>query len=834
MASKIASVFLGFTLFFSAAAAAINPTPEQIEQFKKLPVEQQRALAKQYGVDLDSVSSLALPIPPPVVDTPTVVPRNIKERERILLQAISDPVAPGTPPKEIEEKSVKQKLEQFGYDLFAGAPSTFAPATNIPVPSEYIIGPGDTVVVQIYGKENSTYELSVSREGALQLPEIGPISVVGLNFRELKALLSETIANKIIGVNVSITMGALRSIQIFVLGEAFRPGAYTISALSTMTNALFVSGGVKEIGSLRRVQLKRKGKIESELDLYDLLLKGDTSGDSKLFPGDVIFIPPLGKTVGIMGEVRRPALYEIKDEKTMKEVIHLAGGLLPTAYPGATRVDRIMPNGDRTLIDVDLGESKGLFANVSDGDLIRILPVLDRVEDVVLISGHVQRPGGISWRKGMKVRDAIPAIERLLPDPDLNYALIKREKRPESTIEIINLNLGELFMNGSSEHNLMLQPRDEILIFGMNNAERKKLVKDLVKSMRSQAASDKPARIVSITGSVKFPGEYPLAGKMTAKELIAAAGGLTESAYSINAEMTRASIDLDGQQVFSRISLAIEGGLLVGGASLNVPLQPHDQIYIRKVPNWNDKEYVEIVGEVNFPGTYPILPGDSIKKLVDRAGGANEYADISAAVFTRDALRKREEEQIARLKRSLEADLARMKAESLQTKLPNQDKEKIGADLLGEISVVKPIGRLVVDLPSILKGGEENDIELVKGDRLVIPRKSYEITVVGEVQFPASHVYRNNFGVFDYIEISGGLSPKANEEYIYVISSNGEVKPVRKKLFLADNIGMKPGDTVVVPLDTQSVSAMTGWMNVSQILFNLSTTAAALKTVGVF
>lgn len=836
MASKIASVFLSFTLFFSAAAAAITPTAQQIEQFKKLPVEQQRALAKQYGVDLDSVSAIGgnSAIPPPVVDAPTISPRDVKPKDTILEQSIGETTKQVTLEEKKEERTVDQKLEQFGYELFAGSPSTFTPVTNVPVPSEYVVGPGDTVVVQLYGKTNATHELAVNRDGIIQFPDVGPLTVMGLNFEELKSFIAETVSHKMIGVNTSISMGALRSIQIFVLGEAFRPGTYTVSSLSTMTNALFVSGGVTKIGSLRNVQLKRNGKLVNILDLYDLLLKGDTSKDTRLQPGDVIFIPPIGKTAGVKGEVRRPAIYELKKESKAGEIIELAGGLLPTAFPAATRIDRINAKGQRTLVDADLTQPGGLSLSLRDGDVIQIFPVLDKVEGVVLVSGHVQRPGAVSWKSGLRVSDVIPTINDLSADPDLNYALIKREVSPGRTIKVISINLGDAITNYDSKSNYELLPRDELLIFPRGTDTRRQMIEPLLDAMKSQAKSGQPARVVAVSGNVRFPGEYPLTENMTTEDLLSAAGGMVESAYSVDAEITRSVVDAEQHQKSQRIQVVFSKQPSVGNLSSRATLLPRDHLYVKKVPGWAEKEYAEIKGEVNFPGRYPIFKGDTIKTLVERAGGLNEYADPSSSIFLRETLRQREQQQIEKYRRKLETDVAKIKVEAAQSKTATSDAEKIGSSLLSEITLAQATGRLVMDLKAILQGEPGSDVVLLNGDTLVLPKKPQEVSVIGEVQFPTSQIYKPGMGVFDYIDSSGGFTPKSDEKHIYVISANGQVKPVKNGIFSVRSANVSAGDTVVVPYDVESMSAMNYWLNVSQILFQLSTTVAALNAVGAF
>ena len=279
--------------------------------------------------------------------------------------AIEKKIAEALKAPTLEEKIYKQiiqkSLEQFGYDVFSEVPSTFAPVTNIPVPWDYIIGPGDTLVIQLYGKLNVEYTLVVTRDGRLLIPDLGPLQVAGLTFSEVKDKLINRFDQRIIGANASVTMGQLRSIQIYIFGDVVRPGFYTVSGLTTLMNALLVSGGVKRTGTLRSIQMKRKGRIVTVFDFYDVLLLGDTSKDHRLRHGDVIFVPPIGPTVGIGGEVQRPAIYELKNEKTVKEVIDLSGGVLPTAALKEAHIERIQKGEFRTLIDLDLNDQEAPF-----------------------------------------------------------------------------------------------------------------------------------------------------------------------------------------------------------------------------------------------------------------------------------------------------------------------------------------------------------------------------------------------------------------------------------------------------------------------------------------
>ena len=318
------------------------------------------------------------------------------------------------------------ELQPFGYELFAGEPTTFTPANQIPVSPDYLLGPGDNLNILFYGKTNESVSLEINRNGAVDFPQLGPVNLTGMTFVDAKTLLQERIAEEMLGVQASISLGELRSIQIFVLGEAYKPGAYTVSALSTITNALFLSGGVSDIASLRNIQLKRGGDTIATLDLYELLLDGDTSNDQRLQASDVIYIPTVGNTASVDGEVKRPAIYELKGATTVKRLVAMAGGMQPTAYPNRATIQRSDADGFMTVVDLDLTAKAGLAERVGNGDLLIIDSVVERKEAVVTLSGHVYRPGEFRWKSGLRVTDLVKDVRQLRSDGDLDFALIRR------------------------------------------------------------------------------------------------------------------------------------------------------------------------------------------------------------------------------------------------------------------------------------------------------------------------------------------------------------------------------------------------------------------------
>lgn len=723
--------------------------------------------------------------------------------------------------------------EPFGYDLFKGAPTTFAPATDIPVPADYIIGPGDTIILQFFGKENARYSLVVTREGMVQIPKIGPVSAAGQRFSELQKKWQNYINKKMIGVRASITMGRLRSIRVFILGEAERPGSYTVSALSTMTNALFVSGGIKHIGSLRQIQLKRGGQLITELDLYDLLLKGDTSGDVRLQPGDVIFVPPVGRTVGIAGAVRRPAIYELRNEKSVNELINIAGGLLPTALKESAQLERINSGGDRVVIDVNLTDINGLTMVLSDGDVLQVRSVLDRVEKVVKLAGHVERPGSYQWRKGMRLTDLVDSVDDLKPRPDLNYVLIKRELPPDRRIEVHSVNLAQAFENRDSEENIQLQARDEVVVFSLTE-NRADLLRPIVAQLRLQARSDDPEHVVAIGGQVAFPGEYPLEKGMKVSELLRAGGNLTQQAYRLEAEMIRYQVIENKVRETSRIPLDL-AAIMKGDATHDRELRPFDTVNVKQVAEWWDRETIEIRGEVMFPGRYVVEKGETLSELIERVGGFTERAFLKGAILVREELRAKEQEQLDRLRERLKGDLASISLQQMQEDTKKQEALAMAQGLLTQMEGTKAVGRLVIDLEAIVNG-VKTDIVLQNNDRIFIPDNPQEVAVLGEVNYPTSHVFDQKLTRDDYINHSGGMTYKADKKRVYVVKANGQVlSPKTTSTWFGKNPqDIHVGDTIVVPLDADRIRPLFLWSSIAQIVYQSALAIAAFNSVGAF
>jgi protein involved in polysaccharide export with SLBB domain len=731
------------------------------------------------------------------------------------------------------EKFDREALRPFGYDLFAGVPSTFAPVTDVPVPSEYVIGPGDRIEVQLIGNTRARHSFVVNRNGQIMFPELGPVTVAGLRFEELRQRIEARVAEQMIGTQAQVTLGELRSIRVFVLGEAERPGSYTVSGLATVTNALFASGGVTPIGSLRNIQLKRNGSLVRRIDLYDLLLKGDTSGDVRLQPGDVIFIPPVGTTVGVTGEIRRPAIYELRGEGTAADLVSLGGGLTPEADPALARLERIDERRDRIVVDVNLTAGEGRGTRLRAGDLLTIPGARPTVANAVQLTGHVHRPGAHQYRSGLRLADLIPSVDELRPNADLHYVLIRREQPGTRRVQAFSADLEQAWRAPGTDANPLLSARDQVIVFDQETG-RDQYLAPVLEALRLQALASEPTRVVRVAGRVRAPGEYPLEPGMTVGDLLRAGGGLDERAFGGDAELARYEVR-DGTTRRTEVISIDLARLVAGDAAADPLLRPFDTLVIKEISEWSQAEYVRLDGEVRFPGEYPIARGETLRSVVARAGGLTPLAFPQGSLFTREALRERERQQLQVLADRLRKDLSTLALESAQSgpgAPRGQDTLAIGQQLLDDLQSAQPVGRLVIDLDRVMAAaaGSSDDLILRGGDRLRVPKRAQEVTVIGEVQNSTSHLFDPALVRDDYLRMSGGTTQKADDSRIYVVRANGSVETGSGSRWFRQGGEILPGDTIVVPLDAERVRPLTLWTAVSTIVYNLAIAVAAVNS----
>lgn len=824
-------VLLGFTLNVAAQSVPGNLSQSQIDRFMSLPKAQQEALAEQYGVDIDNLRQQARGDKLEEPDKPVVQPTNRSSKQGGGESGTSS--SSGGKGGSEDEGG----LQPYGYELFEGAPSTFAPVTEIPMPPDYTIAPGDVINLQLYGKKNGQFELPVKRNGNIDLPEIGPRNVAGLTFRELQSNLKNLITERYIGVHASVSMGELRSMRIFVLGEARTPGAYTVSSLSTITNALFVSGGVKESGSLRNIQHKRDGEVVGELDLYDLLLNGNTEDDHRLKPGDVIFIPPVGPRVGISGEVYRPALYELDGEASVQEAIKLAGGLTPQAYPQITRIERTNDNFLRVITEANLTTTQGKQKQVKPGDRIEVASISDITGQYVEVKGAATRTGRFAWVPGMRISSLITSLESsLMPVADQRYAAVVRTDPKTDRISVINVRLRQAIKNAGGEEDIQLQERDQLLIFSDagkvkggeegRNYTREDLFAPVLRRLRSQAGPDSPQQTVTISGPVRYPGKYPMPASHSVRDAIWVAGGLEDAASLHTAEVARYETPEQGSTDTRIIDVDLKP-IMKGEASFQ--LQSRDRLLVKRIPDYARTRTITLKGEVQYPGDYTFRKGENLRSVLKRAGGLTSDAFPTGAVFTRESLKQREAERLREAEKRLKDNLLGKQLEGEEFGQSQRKNQGTVRELLDEVQESKPVGRMVIDLKAAMKGELHEPIRLQDGDALTVPERPQSVSVFGEVQFPTSHLHKPGLTAQDYIERSGGPNAQADEGRMYVIRADGSVVlPNDSHWFGGTDTRMRPGDTVVMPLDVDRISQFELWTDVSQIIYQMSLGAAAV------
>ncbi len=695
----LAGMFAPYTL-------AQNPTPEQIQMFKNLPADQQKALASQYGVSIPSTSTQTTSY-----QTPKVMEARTPTSESVRTGQLSQQ----------NQQDQNAELKRFGLELFAGSPTTFAPISDVPVPADYTIGAGDEIVIQLFGKENLTHRLRVNRAGIINFPSLGPIQVAGMSFSEVRDSLNQRVKEQMIGVRSDISMGEMRTMQVFVMGDAYKPGAYTVSALTTISQAIYYSGGFGNSGALRNIQLKRNGQVIRKLDMYELLLKGDARNDVRLLPGDVVFIGTVQQTVAIDGEVNRPAIYEIKPGETYKHAILMAGGLTANAYGDQIEVKRYAARGERELITLDFTQTKDTQTKVQNGDVVTVLKKSGDLTRYVQIEGDVRHPGFVEWQSGLRIADLFYSLDSSFnATADVNYAVVVREINAQRDIETYQVNLAKAILAPDSKDNLELQERDRLLVFNrfnyneLNDIEERefdtkaKTLEEAKAQAREELKQEQQAVNTSINTNQALDASNPL----VAPDPIVAPAVNSQSSGDAKLILRGKVItqgDLDALKLTTRRTLL---------ASVLMQLQHQSKLGLAP-------QIAEVFGEVKHPGRYPITPNMTVSTLLQAAGG-----------LTYDAF-------------TINAELAR-------TMINSRDERAY-------INVER------IDLRRAIQGGNTADVIIAGRDRLNILEKpsaklQSSVTLQGEVRFPGTYTVRQGETLGELLERAGGLTEFAHPQ----------------------------------------------------------------------
>ena len=768
---------------------------------------------------MNPVTAPATPVAAPAVTVPLLEqPLSAIEKALLDQNAASEKGKP--------QEFIPGPLRQFGYSFFRLAGDTFAPQTDIPVGPDYTVGPGDTVILSAWGSLEGTYPLEINRNGEIQLPRVGPLKVWGVTIERLPALIRSTLAKVYRDFEINITMGKLRVIKVYVVGEVNSPGDYNISSLSTVINALSAAGGPLKAGSLRNITIRRSGKIVETIDLYDFFLNGDKSRDIRLQSGDTVFVPIIGPTVGMTGSVKRPAIYELRGENTLKDVLKLAGGLLPTGYLQRVQISRVTAHDRNTVNDFNLdpkGGERGPEAlagsiPVRDLDLVKIFPIDNVMRDQVRLEGYVLRPGDYAFKPGMRISSLL-LPDNALPEYYREAGEITRLFPPDSHPEKIIFNPAKA-VTGDQRYDLELQESDSVRIF--SRWEMEEIPK------------------VSINGEVQKPGEYRYFANMTVRDLLIQAGNPKSTAYLKNAEIHRLSVQKEKAQSKS-IVISLEE-VLKANPEHNIALQPFDELTVRRIPNWNDvkERYVTLSGEFVFPGVYPIYKGERLSSVIARAGGFTEKAYPKGAKFTREIVRRQQQQRMDEILERAEEEILAKQTNVATTALSKEELDATKASLDGlqrSIALLrtkKAEGRMVIALstPEWLVGTAA-DVELSGGDVLNIPPDPSSVNVLGHVYNPTASLFEKGRDVRHYLDQVGGATSSGEEDEIYLVKADGSVSSRKQShTFLFYNSFLSrdvdSGDTIVVPQKIEKIAWLREIKDITSILANIALSAGTL------
>jgi protein involved in polysaccharide export with SLBB domain len=709
----------------------------------------------------------------------------------------------------IDPDSLLKTLTVFGLDVFSGArPSTFAPNDYASTPADYIVGSGDEIIVLLWGRMNEEYHLKIDRDGQVNIPHIGPVSVAGLPFNALQKNILDRVQN-IEGVQATVSMGELRSVGVFIVGEVKSPGYYTVSGLSNVTNALFAAGGPTRRGSLRAVQLKRNGVAIATVDFYDFLLSGKDNTNLRLKSGDAIIVPIVKKMVAIAGNVRRSALYEIKPNTMLKDALNLAGGVTPAAWTNRIQIERFKENKFQMVLDL-AAESSNAIPNieVQDGDIIKIFPVVEKNKNAVYLSGNVIRPGKYEYKEGMKLSDLLPDFQALEAETYFDYAIVLRQDPPSFLNRIVPFNLKKAIEDHGSVDNVGLQPRDEVIVYSRDYFE--------------------PDRTVTIDGAVTTPLKQKLLENMKIRDLIIKSGGLLDNASPERGELYRRSNENETSTT-EKIDFCVSCAL-ADDPKHNLALKRFDRVYIRNKKGWEEEKRIVLKGEFVFPGEYVLVDREPLGNLIERAGGFTKDAYLPAALLLRPSVKSLEQKRTDEYASGLELDavtLSTNMASKGQNTAESQQLLQQQLLMINKLRAKGIDGRIVIDMT---KQESYKDFIPEDGDVLFVPKKIGTVSVIGEVFNPATFKYEGGRSKARYyIEMTGGFKESAAKKNVYIFRANGSIITNRNVNIM--ETALAPGDVVVVPQKIEYQNNFKVFMDTIDSIFKIASVIATLATL---
>lgn len=676
-----------------------------------------------------------------------------------------------------KEKDKEKKIKIFGHNIFNNRKLSFEPNMNIATPQDYRLGPGDEVYIDIWGASQERFESTVSPEGTINIESYGPVQVDGLTVAQANQRLRNSLGARYAGSRIKLTVGQTKTITVDVMGEVKVPGTYALSAFSTVFNALYMAGGINEIGTLRNIKIFRKGRQISTCDVYDYILNGNMKGNVRLSAGDVIVVGPYDCLVNITGKVKRPMYYEMKSKESIGTLIKYAGGFTGDAYQGSINLIR-KSGGMLSVYSIDDFERNSF--QVADGDSVSVDSTLQRYRNMVEIKGAVNRPGMFQVDGNITtIRQLIEAAGGLTEDAFTARGTIHRRKA-DRTLEVIAVDIAGIMNHSVAD--IALKNEDVFFV------PSQKLMQE--------------ERILTINGEVNYPGEYEFAENTTIEDFILQAGGLKDAASMVKVDISRRMRNQDAtrssSQVAESFSLSLKDGFVIDGTPGFI-LQPFDEVFVRRSPGYIEQQHVKVEGEIAFAGSYVLTnKGMRLSDLVKAAGGITKEAYALGAHLERTLTPAEKVKQQTLLKFAVSGDSVDMR------KLDLGDTQRVGINL--EEALKNP-------------GSNQWDIVLRDGDRLVIPQYNNTVSINGQVMYPNTVAYRDKAKLSYYIEQAGGYGQRAKSKRVFAVNMNGTVTRIRSAKDIT------PGCTILVPSKQRRKG-----MSFGEIL-SLGTMTATLGTV---
>jgi protein involved in polysaccharide export with SLBB domain len=769
------------------------------------------------------------------------------------------PTRPETEFEQMVADSVGRPLPLFGQSLFVQAPSTFSPVDFMQVPSDYIIGPGDELQIRVWGQVEANLRVTVDRSGEIYIPQVGQVSVAGIHYGDLQQHLKSEISKIFKNFNVTASIGRLRSIQIIVVGNARYPGTYTISSLSTLVNAIFASGGPTPQGSLRHIQVRRDGATITDFDFYDLLIKGDKSKDVRLLPGDVLYIPHVGPLVAISGSVNSPAIYEMKDSSTLNDLIEIAGDLSTVADTNKITIDRFVDHQARKTLEFPY-DAQSRALPLQDGDIVRVFSIVPRFEDTVTLRGNVANPGRYPWKPGMRISDLIPNAQALLTRRYWrNRAAIVNGRATEYPVQSpppqtqSNRSTSNQQPSNGTAPNGIATPGVPDTTQNPNSPETlpdaagSSNLADAIYAQNEQNPSENNSSNGGNTPSGSQPTSQAASSNPnnpnpnTVRDI---AEDVRRYAPEINwdyAIIQRVNpIDLSSKLLWMSPRKAI----LEHDEASNLELQPGDIVTIFSqrditVPQTERSQYVIVEGEVRRPGVYKLETNETLRSVLQRAGGLTPNAYVYGSQLTRESARVDQQRSLDELANSMEVQIRQSAVAVAASTNPGDLPQMLAAQeaIITQLKSVRASGRVALPVkPRDNSLTDFPDMVMEDSDRLSIPHTPSTVSVVGDVYNPGSFIYeaRNTAGA--YLEVAGKGKPQSDIHHAFVLRANGVVVAANNvngvfKGTKFDRIRLYPGDQIVVPYKLPTGAFVRGLQQWTQITSQLAITVAALAII---